>query len=158
MGIILGIDPGTRITGYGCIEFGNQKISILDFGCVRPPADDPLPDRYFALFQGIGDLIAKYSPSAIAIETQFVNKNPQSTMKLAMARAVVLILSAQYKIPLFEYTPTKAKKALCGSGKADKGQVQRMLQLLLSLPSPPEPEDAADALALAICHANTIKG
>lgn len=153
---ILGIDPGTRITGYGFIQIKNRQCAPLDFGCIRPPATAPLPTRYHILFNSIEALLQKHPTTAISIETQFVNKNPQSTMKLAMARAVVLILSAKYNIPIFEYSPTKAKKAVCGHGGADKAQVQLMIQRLLKLPSPPTPEDAADALALAICHANTL--
>lgn len=154
--IILGIDPGTRITGYGLIRSHGNTLAVLDFGCIRPLTTAPLNHRYHTLFQGLEILIQKHSPSAIAVETQFVNKNAQSTIKLAMARGVVLILSAKYNIPLFEYTPKKAKQAVSGSGSADKERVQRMIQLLLKLPSLPEPEDAADALALAICHANTL--
>lgn len=154
--IILGIDPGTRITGYGIITSQGSGLQVLDFGCIRPLATAPLPERYYILFQSLELLIQKHSPSCISVETQFVSKNAQSTMKLAMARGVVLILSAKYNIPLSEYSPKKAKKAVCGSGSADKEKVQRMIQLLLKLPSLPEPEDAADALALAICHANTL--
>jgi crossover junction endodeoxyribonuclease RuvC len=153
---ILGIDPGTRITGYGFIQFQNQCYTALDFGCIRPPATAPLPTRYHILFTSIEALLQKHPTTAIAIETQFVNKNPQSTIKLAMARAVVLILSAKYGIPIFEYSPTKAKKAVCGYGSAEKIEVQKMIQRLLKLPVLPEPEDAADALALAICHSNTL--
>jgi crossover junction endodeoxyribonuclease RuvC len=99
----------------------------------------------------------KYQPDAVAIETQFVYKNVQSAMKLGMARAMGLLAAARRQIPIFEYAPTKAKLAVVGNGGASKMQVQKMIQLLLRLPTLPEPEDAADALALAICHAHTIK-
>jgi len=155
--IILGIDPGTRITGYGLIKVESSDFKPIDFGCIRPPVDAELPQRYHTLFKGISQLIKLHSPHAIAVETQFLNKNVQSTMKIAMARAAVLIAATEHNIPIFEYTPKKAKKAVVGNGSAGKEQVQRMIQLLLRLPSLPEPEDAADALSLAICHAHTLK-
>jgi crossover junction endodeoxyribonuclease RuvC len=155
--IILGIDPGTRITGYGVIKVNHLQIEPLDFGCIRPPVKQDLPARYLALFDGLEKLLQLYSPDAVAIETQFVYKNVQSALKLSMARAALLIAAARHGIPIFEYTPRKAKLAVVGNGAASKEQVQRMIQLLLNLPLLPEPEDAADALALAICHANARK-
>jgi crossover junction endodeoxyribonuclease RuvC len=151
--IILGIDPGTRITGYGLIT---NTFNPIDFGCIRPPVDAELPQRYHILFKGILQLIKLHSPDAVAVETQFLNKNVQSTMKIAMARAAVLIAASEHQIPIFEYTPKKAKLAVVGNGQASKEQVQKMVQLLLKLPFPPEPEDASDALSLAICHAHTL--
>jgi len=151
--IILGIDPGTQITGYGVIKAGSS-FEALDFGCIRPPAKLPLSQRYLIIFQGIDHLIEKYKPDAIAVVTQFVYKNVQSAMKLGMARGMVILAGARKNIPLFEYAPKKAKLAVVGHGSASKHQVQKMVQALLRLPSPPTPEDAADALALAICHAN----
>ena len=154
--IILGIDPGTRITGYGVIRTKSGQIEPIDFGCIRPPVDLPLPARYLALFNGVEKLLDLYTPTAVAVETQFVHKNVQSALKLGMARGAVLIAAARREIPIFEYAPKKAKLATVGNGNASKWQVQRMIQLLLKLPNPPEPEDAADALALAICHAHTL--
>jgi len=151
--VILGIDPGTLITGFGVIKAGSV-IQPLDFGCIRPPSKLPPSQRYLIIFQGIDHLIDKYQPDAIAVETQFVYKNVQSAMKLGMARGMVLLAGAKKNIPLFEYAPKKAKLAVVGNGSASKHQVQKMVQALLRLPEPPEPEDAADALALAICHAN----
>jgi crossover junction endodeoxyribonuclease RuvC len=154
--IILGIDPGTRITGYGVIKIGKPQLEPIDFGCIRPPIHLDLPARYLALFNGLEDLLDRYSPDAVAVETQFVYKNVQSAIKLGMARGVVLLAAARRAIPIYEYTPRKAKLAVVGNGGASKEQVQRMIQLLLNLPSLPEPEDAADALALAVCHANSL--
>ncbi len=153
---ILGIDPGTRITGYGLIKVNHPAIEPLDFGCIRPPVTAELPARYLALFNSLEKLLDLYSPDALAVETQFVYKNVQSALKLGMARGVVLIAAARRGIPIFEYTPKKAKLAVVGHGGASKEQVQKMIQLLLKLPCMPEPEDAADALALAICHANSL--
>lgn len=154
--MILGIDPGTRITGYGLIRIESSDLQPIDFGCIRPPVNAQLPQRYHILFKGVLQLITLHSPHAIAVETQFLNRNVQSTMKIAMARAAILIAATEHNIPIFEYTPKQAKKAVVGKGSASKEQVQRMIQLLLKLPSLPEPEDAADALSLAICHAHTL--
>ena len=150
---ILGIDPGTLITGYGVIEVEGREFSPLDFGAIRPPKKAPQSKKYFAIFEGVEALIKKYKPDEVSVETQFVYKNAQSALKLGMARGAVLIAAAKYEIPIYEYAPAKAKSAVTGNGSANKYQVQKMVQLLLSLTEIPTPEDAADALALAICHA-----
>jgi len=152
--IILGIDPGTRITGYGLIRLNGSALELLDFGCIRPPPTLPLQERYRIIFEGIELLIEKFSPTTIAVESQFVLKNAQSALKLGMAKGMVLLAAARRGIEVTEYTPTKAKLAVVGNGGASKNQVQRMIASLLRLPKIPEPEDAADALALAICHAH----
>ena len=154
---ILGIDPGTRVTGYGLIQVVGHKTLPLDFGCIRPPPDLPLEQRYQILFEGIEALIERHSPDAIAVESQFVWKNPQSAIKLGMAKGMVYLAAARKKIALYEFAPKKAKLAVVGKGQASKFQVQRMIQALLSLPHPPEPEDAADALALAICCSHQLR-
>jgi crossover junction endodeoxyribonuclease RuvC len=150
--VVLGIDPGTRITGYGIIREENSRHEPIDFGCIRPPPHLALPKRYAFLFSGIKELIVAHRPDAVAVESQFVYKNPKSAMMIGMARAMALLAAAQEDIPIYEYTPRTAKQAVVGNGAASKEQVQKMIQLLLRLPAPPEPEDAADALALAICH------
>lgn len=152
--IILGIDPGTRTTGYGILK-GPKKV--LDFGCIRPPQKLSIHDRYLFIFNAIDFLIEKHKPAAVSIETQFIFKNPASALKLGMARGAVIIAAARQKVPIFEYAPKKAKLAVVGNGSASKEQVQKMIQLLLNLSCLPEPEDAADALALAICHSNTLR-
>lgn len=153
--IILGIDPGTRITGYGVIAAHNA-LEPLDFGCIRPPPRLYMPARLLILYESLEKLLEKYMPNAVAVETQFVYKNAQSAIKLGMARGMVHLAAAKKNIPVFEYAPKKAKLAIVGSGSASKTQVQKMVQLLLKLPIIPEPEDAADALALAVCHANSL--
>jgi crossover junction endodeoxyribonuclease RuvC len=155
--IILGIDPGTRVTGYGVIRQHAHHSEPLDYGCIRPPPDLPLPERYRIIFDGVEQIIARFQPDAIAVESQFVMKNIQSAMKLGMAKGMVLLSAARNKIPIFEYAPRKAKQAVVGTGQASKMQVQRMIQTLLKLPKLPEPEDAADALALAICCAHHLR-
>lgn len=154
--IILGIDPGTRRTGYGLIRLNNNQIEPVDFGAIVPPADLAAPQKYLILFNAIEALIQRFQPSALAVETQFVYKNIQSAIKLGMARCAALLAAARSNVPIHEYAPKKAKLAVVGTGNASKEQVQRMVQLLLQLSQPPQPEDAADALALAICHANSI--
>lgn len=153
--IILGIDPGTRITGYGLIRIHNNQIEPIDFGCIRPPATLPLQQRYRIIYEALMQLIEKHKPESISVESQYVAKNPQSAIKLGMAKGMVFLAGAMNNIEVFEYAPTKAKQAVVGNGSASKEQVQRMIASILRLPSAPEPEDAADALALAICHAHT---
>lgn len=154
MGVILGIDPGTLVTGYGLIDKDGRPI---DFGCIRPPPSLELPMRYKIIFDGVEALIERHNPSAIAVESQFVMKNPQSAIKLGMAKGMVYLAAARRNIPIYEYAPKKAKLAVVGRGGATKLQVQKMIQALLRLPQIPEPEDAADALALAICCAHELK-
>ena len=151
--IIIGIDPGTRITGYGLIEtVSSRSLQLLDYGCIRPKAQDNLSDRYHAIFSATGALIDRYHPDALAVETQYVQKNPQSALKLGMARGVIIVAARERGVPVFEYSPSKAKLAVVGNGRASKQQVQGMVKMLLNMSTLPTPEDAADALALAICH------
>lgn len=152
--IILGIDPGTRVTGYGVIQTDGRAHVALDYGTIRPSQNRSPHERYLQIFEGIELLITKYQPTAVAVELQFVHKNPQSAMKLGMARAVATLAASRQKIPVFEYAPKKAKLSIVGTGSASKEQVQKMIQLLLKLRELPKPEDAADALALALCHAH----
>lgn len=153
--IIIGIDPGTRITGYGIIEVTGTAYRPLDYGCIRPPPKLKLSDRYLILFNAIDELLHKYRPHALSVETQYVEKNVQSAIKLGMARGMAIIAAKRHGLPVFEYAPTKAKLSVVGNGKASKEQVQGMVKLLLSLKELPTPEDAADALALALCHAQS---
>jgi crossover junction endodeoxyribonuclease RuvC len=150
--IIIGIDPGTQITGFGLIQVKNGQLAALDFGCIRPPALMPLSDRYLIIFNGIEQLLEKYRPTTLVVETQYVSKNPQSAIKLGMARGVVIVAAKRKGLHVVEYAPTQAKQAVLGNGRASKQQVQWMVQKLLNLSVLPKPEDASDALALAICH------
>jgi crossover junction endodeoxyribonuclease RuvC len=155
---ILGIDPGTLLTGYGIVGVDeNRHFTVIDYGCIRPPAHQTLSSRYRIIFKAIETLIERYAPEAVAVETQYIHKNPQSGIKLGMARGVAVLAAALREIPVFEYAPSRAKQAVVGNGRASKIQVQSMVQLLLSLPKLPEPEDAADALALAICHGQAFR-
>lgn len=151
--IVIGIDPGTIVTGYGIILIEGSRYIALDYGCIRPPAQHALAQRYLIIYEGICELLDKFKPQTLAVETQFVRENVQSAIKLGMARGIVLLAAAQRGLAISEYSPTKAKRAVVGNGRANKHQVKSMVQRLLSLREPPEPDDAADALALALCHA-----
>lgn len=155
--IIIGIDPGTLITGYGIIEISSNSYKALDFGCIKPPPRLKLTDRYLIIYEGIEHLLETYCPEVMAIETQYVHKNPASAIKLGMARGISLIPAKKRGILVYEYAPTKIKKAVVGKGSASKHQVKKMVQALLNLRSPPEPEDAADSLAVSLCHAHALQ-
>jgi crossover junction endodeoxyribonuclease RuvC len=155
--IIIGIDPGTQITGYGIIKVEGNSYKAIDYGCIRPPARHKLTDRYLIIFNALEEIINKHSPDAFVVETQYVSKNVQSAIKLGMARGIAILAAKRRGIPIFEYAPTKAKQAVVGNGGASKSQVQKMVQVLLRLSEIPTPEDAADALALAICHAHAAQ-
>lgn len=154
--IILGVDPGTRCMGWGAISTGGCRYQCVDYGAIRPKQKDPA-QVYLHLFEEITAVLEKVHPSAVSVETQYVDKNPQSALKLGMARGMVLLAAAKKGIDFFEYSPTKAKIAATGTGRASKEQVQQMTAKILGLTSIPTPSDAADALALAICHAHYYK-
>lgn len=149
---ILGIDPGTRLTGYGIIECVGGKFHAIDYGCIKPPPSLELSDRYLIIFEAVEALVLKWKPTAVAIEGQFVHKNARIALKLGMACCAALLAAKKNGIEVVEYSPKTAKKAVTGRGSASKLQVQGMIQRLLSLSEIPEPEDAADALCLALCH------
>lgn len=153
--IIIGIDPGTRFTGFGLISFKEGRYDVLDYGVIQPPSKAPLEKRYLAIFTALEHLIQKFNPGYLAIETQYVDKNVQSAIKLGMARGVCLLAAAKAGILVSEYSPTMTKKAVVGKGHASKKQMQKMVQLLLNLEQEVK-EDAADALALAICHFHSL--
>lgn len=156
-GIILGVDPGTIITGFGIVAMSGNRLELIDYGCIRPPAKHKLSDRYLIIYDAISEIVAKHKSKTVVVETQYVGKNPLGAIKLGMARGACVIAARKGGSTVYEYAPSKAKLAVTGSGKASKYQVQRMVQQLFALPHVPEPEDAADALALAICHAHAIQ-
>lgn len=154
--VIIGVDPGTQITGYGLIRVEGSRFVPLDFGCIKPPASAHLPERYRIIHLGIVDLMERYSPGALSVETQYIKNNPQSALKLGMARGVIILAASLKGIEVHEYTPAKAKRSVVGKGAASKEQVVSMIGHLLNLQSAKIPFDAADALALAICHAQAL--
>lgn len=155
--IIIGVDPGTVVSGYAIVGMGPDGLYLIDFGCIRPPPKLKLSDRYLVIYEAIESLLEKHRPGALAIETQFVHRNPKSALKLGMACGVVILAARKKGIPIFEYAPKKAKLAVTGQGNASKEQVQGMVQYLFKLTEKPTPADAADAIALAICHSHALQ-
>ena len=151
--LILGIDPGSRITGYGVINWVGQRIEYVASGCIRIQGDE-LPDRLNQVFTGVNEIIETYCPQEMAIERVFMAKNADSALKLGQARGVAIVAGTQHQLPVSEYAAREVKQAVVGKGGADKAQVQHMVAHLLKLPGLPQ-ADAADALAIAICHAHS---
>ena len=151
--IILGIDPGSRLTGFGVIRRIGQKTEYIVSGCIRT-GDGEMPGRLRKIFEGVTELINTYQPQEFAIEQVFMGKNADSALKLGQARGVAILAATLHDLPVAEYAPRSVKQAVVGKGSADKEQVQHMVQYLLKLPGKPQ-ADAADALAIAICHAHT---
>lgn len=151
--IILGIDPGSRITGYGFVRYRANRFKYLGSGCVRLP-DGGLPERLDLIFKAVSQLIEQFAPDQFAIEEVFVAKNAGSALKLGQARGAAIVAATSAGLPVYEYSARKVKQAVVGKGSADKSQVQHMVKHILKLPGMPQ-ADAADALAIAICHANT---
>jgi crossover junction endodeoxyribonuclease RuvC len=153
--IVLGIDPGTLVTGYGVIEKQGNRLRHLDNGGIFPSKGEPLPQRIFHIFHRIEALIAKFSPDVLALEDIFVAKNVSSTLKLGHARGAAMVAGVRAGLPVFEYSANQVKLALTGYGHAGKEQIQKMVQTLLGLTGEPF-TDASDALAVAICHSHSI--
>jgi len=149
---ILGIDPGSRITGYGIVDFSGQQLVHVCNGCIRAKGED-LSARLFEIHTGILELVSEHQPQEVAIEKVFVARNPSSALKLGQARGAAIVAAARHRAPLFEYSPNEIKQAITGRGHAEKQQIQHMVKILLGLTSVPA-TDAADALAVAICHGN----
>ena len=152
---MLGIDPGTAHTGYGVVLARGRTLAALDGGVIETRAGVPLERRLADIHVRVCDLIREHQPAAVAIEDLYFGRNTQSAFAVGQARGVVLLAAGMAGIPCFSYTPQVVKNAVCGSGGAAKQQVQRMVGALLSLPEPPQPDHASDALAVAICHANS---
>ncbi|ATC95195.1 crossover junction endodeoxyribonuclease RuvC [Pseudoalteromonas tunicata] len=153
MAIILGIDPGSRLTGYGVISMQGSKYSYLGSGCIRL-GDKPLAERLKMIFLGVSQIIEQYQPTAFAIEQVFMAHNPDSALKLGQARGAAIVAATMADLLVCEYSARQVKQAVVGNGGADKKQVQHMVKTLLTLPSMPQ-ADAADALAIAMCHGHS---
>lgn len=155
--IVLGIDPGLATTGYGIIQKNGQKLLEIDYGYISSPPGMSLSQRIFIVFESVLQLIKTFSPQALAVEQLFFCKNVRTAMQVGEARGAVLTAAAQQRIDVFEYTPLQVKQAVAGYGRAEKKQVQHMVCLLLNLSELPKPDDAADALAVAICHMQSYR-
>lgn len=153
--IILGIDPGIATIGYGLIESVNGKNAVIDYGVISSPKSESLPVRLSIVEDSLKKLIEQYKPDEIAVEELFFAKNVKTALNVAHARGVILLCANRECGKLFEYTPLQIKQGLTGYGRADKNQIQQMVKILLNLKSIPKPDDAADALAVALCHSQT---
>jgi crossover junction endodeoxyribonuclease RuvC len=153
--IVIGIDPGTANTGFGVVRTSGERMVALDGGVIETEPELPVEQRLTRLHDSLGELIRWHEPKAMALEDLFFGRNVVSALSVGEARGVAMLAAAKHALPCFDYTPQAVKKAVCGSGSADKGQVQRMVASLLGLPEPPSPDHAADAFAVAICHAGT---
>ena len=151
---VIGIDPGSRLTGYGIVEVGPRGLSYLGSGCIRT-SQGPFPERLAEIYTGVTELITTHGPEVLAIEEVFLARNPASALKLGQARGVAIAAGVAHGLPVHEYAARRVKQGLVGTGRASKAQVQHMVRVILGLPGEPQ-ADAADALAIAICHVNTL--
>jgi crossover junction endodeoxyribonuclease RuvC len=149
---ILGIDPGTVTMGYGIIEAKDDEVTVVDYGALTAPQRSPMGERLNYLHQKLLEVIAQYQPDAVAIEQPFVAKNVKSALAIGMAQAIAILAAASKGIPIYEYTPAEVKQRVANYGSSAKEQVQEMVKLQLGLAEVPQPNDAADALAVALCH------
>lgn len=154
--LVLGIDPGTAITGYGLVRQA-EELHLVECGVITTPAGMPLPERLLHIHQRLSVLLQTYRPQAMAVEELFFSKNVRTAMSVGQARGVVLLAAAQAQTPLYEYKPSEVKQAVAGYGGAGKTQMQEMVRLLLALDAAPQPDDAADAVAIAICHLHSAR-
>ncbi len=153
--VILGIDPGIATVGFGIIEAERNSQKLIQCGAITTPAGTPLSQRLTQIYADARELIAAFQPASISIEELFFNTNLRTGISVAHGRGVLLLAAAHANVPIYEYTPLQVKQAVAGYGRADKKQVMEMVKRLLCMKTVPKPDDAADALALAICHARS---
>jgi crossover junction endodeoxyribonuclease RuvC len=152
--IVLGIDPGYAIVGYGVVDYKSNHFTVLAYGAVTTAAGMPFNERLELIYDGIAGVIQQYKPVSMAIEKLFYNNNAKTVIDVSQARGVLILVAQKNGIHVSEYTPLQVKQSVVGYGRAEKKQVQEMTRILLNLEKIPKPDDAADALALAICHAH----
>lgn len=155
--VILGVDPGIAIVGYGVVEYIGNKYNVIDYGAIVTPSDQLFPDRLKDVYDQLTDIIIRYKPDDLAIEELFFNKNVKTALKVGHARGVEILAAVNHNLEIYEYTPLQIKQAVVGYGRAEKRQVQEMVKILLNLDKIPKPDDVADALAIAICHGSCLK-
>lgn len=153
--IILGIDPGYAIVGYGLLDYKNNHFSIVDYGAILTDAGTPFNRRLEIIYDRLNEIMDTYKPEVMSIEKLFYNNNAKTVIDVSQARGVTMLAAQKHRIPAFEYTPLQVKQSVVGYGRADKKQVQEMTRRILGLEKVPKPDDTADALAMAICHAHT---
>jgi crossover junction endodeoxyribonuclease RuvC len=149
---ILGVDPGTIVLGYGLIESQRDEMTLVHYDSIKCKARSDMSERLFFLYEGLTAVVRKYKPDVMAVETPFVGENIKSALAIGKAQAIVLLIAAQNKIPIYEYSPAQVKHHVADYGASSKEQMQEMVKMLLDLDEVPQPNDAADALAVAICH------
>jgi crossover junction endodeoxyribonuclease RuvC len=152
---IFGIDPGSERTGYGCVESNGSRHRIVTCGAITASRSDTFPDKLLAIHTRLSALLREHAPDCVAIENLFHAVNVRSALKLGHARGVAMLAAVEAGVPVVEYTPAEIKRAVVGYGRAEKPQVQHMVKVILGLPAVPSPHDAADALAVAICHVHS---
>lgn len=150
--IILGIDPGYAIVGFGVLEYKNNHFSVIDYGAITTDAGTPFNRRLEYIYDQLTELLQKYKPDAMSIEKLFYNSNAKTVIDVSQARGVIMLAAQKCGVPAFEYTPLQVKQSVVGYGRAEKKQVQEMIKRILFLEKVPKPDDTADALAMAICH------
>ena len=155
--IILGIDPGTATTGFGVLKSQNNKLEVLDVGCIETDKNLEMPERLNLIAKELKSIIKKYKPQIMAVEELFFFKNKKTVITVAQARGVILFIGKNEGLEICEYTPLQVKQAVVGYGRAEKKQVQQMVKSILGLKEIPKPDDAADALAVAVCCESSIK-
>ena len=155
--LTLGIDPGTATTGFGLVREENDQYALEDCGVICTPANEPMPRRLLQIHRDLSGLIARWKPDAVAVEELFFNKNVRTAITVGQARGVILLAAAESGLPVYEYTPLQVKQADVGYGRAEKRQIQEMVRILLCLEAAPEPDDAADAVAVALCHLQSAR-
>jgi crossover junction endodeoxyribonuclease RuvC len=155
--LVLGIDPGTAITGYGLVREEDGELSLVECGVITTPSDQPLAPRLQTVYRGLAAVIHQHHPEQAAIEELFFSRNVRTALSVGQARGVALLAAADAGLPLCEYKPSEVKQAITGYGSADKRQVQEMVRLVLRLDRIPEPDDAADAVAIAVCHIHSAR-
>jgi crossover junction endodeoxyribonuclease RuvC len=155
--IVVGIDPGLATVGFGVIQKIEDKIIPVSYGCIRTSAQKQISERLLDIYNEINSLFNKYNPQTVVIEKLFFNKNVTSAMNVGEARGVIILAAQQKQIPVFQYIPAQIKKAITGTGNADKQQMQEMIKKLLGLDEIPQPDDAADGLSIALCHMHIMR-
>lgn len=152
---VLGIDPGTAIVGFSVVDYIDKKMNLIEYGCIYTEKDENMPRRIKKIYESLNEIIERYKPEYLAIEELFYFKNNKTVISVSQARGVMLLCAEQNGLKIFEYTPLQVKMGITGYGRAEKQQVQVMVQKILGLKEIPKPDDAADAIALAITHINS---
>lgn len=153
--IILGIDPGIAILGFGIVKYEGNKFTTISYDAIKTESKISMPQRLAIIHNGLSELIGTYKPDVVAVEELFFNKNVKTALTVGHARGVILLTAYEAGLGIYEYTPLQVKQAIVGYGRAEKQQVQQMVKVILNLNAVPKPDDVADALAVAICHAHS---